>query len=360
MKTVLSGMRPTGRLHLGNYWGALHNYIKLQNEFNCYFFIADLHSLTTSTENTSHIYENSILMIVDWLSCGIDPQKSVIFRQSAISEHSEFHLILSMITPLSWLLRNPTFKEQLLELYLRRYKGQEDKAKKAQGYLEKIAHISDFNEDELKALNSDLANYGFLGYPVLQTADILLYDADYVPVGKDQLAHIEIAREIARRFNHTFSTDILKEPQPLLTETPVLPGLDNKKMSKSYGNTIEIGENGDTLLKKIMSMFTDPNKIRANDKGNPYGCVVFAFHKIYNNSWYERETECKEGKIGCVKCKRHLFELMDPEMKKINEKQNYYLNNKKLIEDIIEHGNQKAKEKASKKFSEIVKAVKLI
>ncbi len=326
MKRILSGLRPTGKVHIGNYFGALVNWIKFQEEYECYYEVADWHVLTTDLEHIDLMQKNIIETVTDWIAAGIDPYKATIFVQSGVKEHAEFHLLLSMLVSVSRLQRNPTLKEQ----------------------------IRDLNKEE------EQISYGHLGYPVLQTADILLYDADYVPVGKDQLAHIEIAREIARRFNHTFSTDILKEPQPLLTETPVLPGLDNKKMSKSYGNTIEIGENGDTLLKKIMSMFTDPNKIRANDKGNPYGCVVFAFHKIYNNSWYERETECKEGKIGCVKCKRHLFELMDPEMKKINEKQNYYLNNKKLIEDIIEHGNQKAKEKASKKFSEIVKAVKLI
>ncbi|MCX7647717.1 MAG: tryptophan--tRNA ligase [Elusimicrobiales bacterium] len=358
-KIIVSGMRPTGRLHLGNYWGALHNYVKLQNEYKCYFFIADLHSLTTSSENTARIYENSILMIADWLSCGVDHKKAVIFRQSDIKEHSELHLVLSMITPLSWVLRNPTFKEQLLELYSRKYKGQEDKAKKAEGHIEKMGNVFDMNEEELNALNSEYANYGFLGYPVLQSADILLYDADYVPVGKDQLAHIEITREIARRFNHMFSTQLLKEPKPLLSETPVLPGLDGKKMSKSYGNTIEIGENGEILNRKVMSMYTDPNKLRASDKGNPDGCVVFAFHKIYNPDYSQREKECREGSIGCVKCKKHLFELLNPVMKEFSDKRNYYIDNKKEIEGIIEEGNKKAKEKASLKMIDVLKEIKI-
>jgi len=358
-KIIVSGMRPTGRLHLGNYWGALYNWIKLQNDYNCYFFIADLHSLTTSSDNTSNIYENSILMIVDWLSCGIDPNRVVIFRQSEIKEHYQLHLILSMITPLSYLLRNPTFKEQLVEIYKLKYRGQEDKAKKATGYIEKIGKISDMNDQEINALNSDAANYGFLGYPVLQSADILLYDADFVPVGKDQLAHIEITREIARRFNRLFSP-VLKEPQALLTEHPLLPGIDGKKMSKSYGNTIYIGENGEELNKKIMRMFTDPNKIRANDKGNPDGCVVFAFHKIYNQNYKEREIECREGKIGCVNCKKNLFNILDSIMKEINDRRSYYISNKNLIMDIIDKGNKKASCVSAKKFEEIMRSVKLI
>lgn len=358
-KIVVSGMRPTGRLHLGNYWGALYNWIKLQNDYQCYFFIADLHSLTTSTDNTSRIYENSIFMVIDWLSCGIDADKCVIFRQSDIKEHSELHLILSMIIPISWLLRNPTFKEQLIELYLRKYKGQEDKGKKAEGYIEKIGKISNMDKDELNAINSEFANYGFLGYPVLQSADILLYDADFVPVGKDQIAHIEITREIARRFNHIFSSQIMKEPSPYLGDNPVLPGIDSKKMSKSYGNTIEIGENGEALSSKIMKMFTDPSKIRADDKGNPDGCVVFAFHKIYNQSYKEREKECKEGSIGCVRCKKHLFELLNPVMKEINNKREYYINNRKKIEDIINEGNEKARQKASSKMTQILKEIKI-
>jgi len=357
-KIVVSGMRPTGRLHLGNYWGAIYNWIKLQDDYKCYFFIADIHSLTTSTDDTDAIYENSILMIVDWLSCGIDPTKVIIFRQSDIKEHYQLHLILSMITPISWLLRNPTFKEQLVEIYQRKYRGQEDKAKKAGGYIEKIGEISDMSRKEVDAMNSDAANYGFLGYPVLQSADILLYDADLVPVGKDQLAHIEITREIARRFNKLFFP-LLKEPEALLTENPLLPGIDGKKMSKSYGNTIYIGENGDELYKKIMRMYTDPNKIRISDKGNPSGCVVFAFHRIYNENYNEREKECRNGSIGCVNCKKNLFEILNKIMKEIDEKRNYYINNRKKIEEIIENGNKKASEVAAKKFQNILKVIKL-
>lgn len=351
---VLSGMRPTGRLHLGNYWGALHNFVKLQHEYECYFFIADLHSLTTSYELKNKISENTFLMVVDWLACGLDPKKVVIFKQSAISEHSQLHVLLSMITPLSWLLRNPTFKEQLLELYERKYKGQEEKAKKSEGSIRKIGELSGMDEKTQDALLSEIANYGFLGYPVLQSADILLYDADYVPVGKDQLAHIEMTRHIAARFNSLFKTDVLKQPQPLLTQTPILPGLDGKKMSKSYGNTIELGENGEVLYKKVMMMYTDPKKVKANDPGNPQGCVVCAFHRIYNPECKQIEIDCMSGKIGCVTCKKKLFEILDPWMKDINEKRKNYIESKDIVYDVINDGNRKAKEKAAKKIEKIM------
>lgn len=358
-KIVVSGMRPTGRLHLGNYWGALYNYTRLQNDYECYFFVADLHSLTTSSDNTSMISENSMLMVATWLALGVDPQKAVIFRQSQIEEHYKLHIILSMITPLSWLLRNPTFKEQLVELYLRKYRGKEEKAKKAEGYIEKMAGLADLDGIEKDAFSSDYANYGFLGYPVLQSADILLYDADFVPVGKDQLAHIEITRDLARRFNSIFSTKIMKEPLPLLTENPVVYGIDGKKMSKSYGNTIELGENDESLEKKIMSMYTDPKKIRLNDKGNPDGCVVFSFHKIYNPEYEVREKECREGRIGCVKCKKHLYELLNPQMKDLDERLKYFINNKNYLNEIIENGNKKAREKALRKINEVFKIINL-
>ncbi len=360
MKIVVSGMRPTGRLHLGNYWGALKNFISLQNDYECYFFVADLHSLTTATDMKEKIVENTFLMIADWLACGIDPKKCVIFRQSDVPAHYQLHLLLSMITPLSWLLRNPTFKEQLSELYERKYKGQEDKAKKSEGSMRKIAEVSELDEKTQDALLSEIANYGFLGYPVLQSADILLYDADFVPVGKDQVAHIEITRHIASRFNSVFKKEVFKQPQPLLTDTPVLLGVDGKKMSKSYGNTVEIGENGQTLKKKIMAMYTDPKKIRATDPGNPYGCVVYAFHKLYTAEYQSIESDCKAGKIGCVACKKKLFEILDPIMREIDEKRRFYIENRKVVDDIVKWGNEKATAKASSKLNHAMSAAGLL
>ena len=360
MSIVLSGMRPTGRVHLGNYWGALHNFIKLQHEYVCYFFIADLHSLTTSADQKNRISENTFLMVVDWLAAGILPERSIIFRQSDVPQHAQLHLILSMITPLSWLLRNPTFKEQLIELYGRKYRGQEDKAKKSEGFIRKISDLADMDEMTRDALLSEISNYGFLGYPVLQTADILLYDADYVPVGRDQIPHMEIARDIARRFNAIFKTDILKEPQPILTQTPILPGIDGKKMSKSYGNTIDLGENGDVLYKKIMMMYTDPKKIRATDPGNPEGCVVHAFHRLYNPQYEQIDLDCRKGRIGCVACKKMLYEILNPWMEEIDERRKGYIENKDFVYDLIKRGNKVAQEKASKKIEEVFKVIGLV
>ena len=310
---VVSGMRPTGRLHLGNYWGALKNWVELQDKYDCYFFVADWHALTTSHEETAAMRENARLMAADWLAAGLDPAKCVIFRQSDIKAHAELFMLLGMLTPVSWLLRNPTFKEQLQELYKQKYKGQEDKMKKAEGITKQMAEAHGHDADEL-ALHSDMAVYGFLGYPVLQAADILMYGAKYVPVGRDQLPHLELTREIARRFNHTVKQEILFAPEPLLTSAPMVPGLDGRKMSKSYGNTVELGEEPKALEGKVKKMFTDPLKLKVDDKGHPEGCVVFAFHKLYNTGWAARKAECSEGKIGCGACKKHLIELMSGPM----------------------------------------------
>ncbi|MGC8866840.1 MAG: tryptophan--tRNA ligase [Elusimicrobiales bacterium] len=360
MKVVVSGMRPTGRLHLGNYWGALRNFINLQNDYECYFFIADLHALTTANDMKQRISENTFLMVADWLACGLNPEKCVIFRQSDIPAHYQLHLLLSMIVPLSWLLRNPTFKEQLIEIYEKKYKGQEDKAKRSVGSIRRIAEASGMDDKTQDALLSEIANYGFLGYPVLQSADILLYDADFVPVGKDQLAHIEITRHVASRFNSIFKKEVFKQPQPLLTDTPVIPGIDGKKMSKSYGNTVDIGENGDSLKNKVMSMYTDPKKIRATDSGNPNGCVVYAFHRVYNPDYKNIELDCKAARLGCVACKKRLFEVLNPIMKGIDDKRRFYLENRDVVYDVIKSGNDRALKKSGKKFDEVLSAIGLV
>lgn len=229
----MSGMRPTGKLHLGNLFGALINWVKLQDEYHCFFSVADWHALTTGYEDPSNIKNNTNEMLLDWLSAGIDPEKSVVFIQSHVKEHAELHLLFSMITPLSWLERNPTYKEQLKELEGR-----------------------------------NITNYGFLGYPVLQAADILAYRADGVPVGEDQLPHLELAREIARRFNFLYKP-VFPEPQAILTEAKILPGIDNRKMSKSYNNTIDISDSPEVIRKKVKLMVTDPNRIKKTDPGNP-------------------------------------------------------------------------------------------
>ena len=345
-KVVVSGMRPTGRLHLGNYWGALKNWVELQDKYDCYFFVADWHALTTGHDKADNIPDNTRLMVVDWLTAGLDPAKCVVFRQSDIKEHAELYLLLGMITPVSWLLRNPTFKEQLLELHKQKYKGQEDKMKSAEGASKKLleAHAG---EGEDLATHSELSTYGFLGYPVLQAADILLYKADYVPIGKDQLPHLELTREIARRFNHAAGSPALTEPDALLTSSPSVPGLDGRKMSKSYGNAIELAEEPKSLEAKIKKMYTDPAKLKVDDKGHPEGCVVCAFHKLYNPGWAAREAECKAGAIGCGACKKQLFELMDKAMEEFRVRRRTCENDSAGVDKILEAGNARAKTAAA-------------
>lgn len=346
-KVVVSGMRPTGRLHLGNYWGALKNWVELQDKYRCWFFVADWHALTTGHDKSENIPESARLMVQDWLAAGLDPEKCVIFRQSDIAAHAELYLLLGMITPVSWLLRNPTFKEQLLELHKQKYKGQEDKMKSAEGASKKLLEAHAGGDDDL-AVHSELSTYGFLGYPVLQAADILLYKADYVPIGKDQLPHLELTREIARRFNHVFGASrgaaapVLKEPDALLTSSPLVPGMDGRKMSKSYGNTIELAEDPKSLEAKIKRMYTDPAKIRADDKGHPEGCVVFAFHRLYNPAWSAREAECKAGSIGCGACKKHLFELMNGSMEVFRIRRKAVEGDPAAVDRLLEAGKAKA------------------
>lgn len=345
---VVSGMRPTGRLHLGNYFGALRNFVELQNKYKCYFFVADLHALTTAAENTENLAFNSKQMVIDWLAAGLDPEKCSIFVQSHVPEISELTTLLGMITPLGWLLRNPTYKEQLNELFRKKYAGQEDKIA-----AEKMAMLT---EAEL----SEMSSFGFLGYPVLMATDILIHKAAYVPVGQDQTAHMEIARDIARRFNDIYDTDALIEPKPLFTSVPKVPGLDGRKMSKSYGNTIELGEEPQAVRKKVMSMFTDPNKQKANDPANPDGCTVFAFHKIYNPDFEKRAEECRAGALGCVACKKHLFELMEKEITEFNQRRNFYAKDEALLEKILKRGAEAARESASKTLAEVKKVMKVL
>jgi len=358
-KIVVSGMRPTGRLHLGNYWGALKNWVDLQEKYQCYFFIADWHALTTGHDKADSIPENTRLMVQDWLAAGLDPDKCVIFRQSDIKEHAELYLLLGMITPVSWLLRNPTFKEQLLELHKQKYKGQEDKMKSIDGAAKKLleAHAG---EGEDLAIHSDLSTYGFLGYPILQAADILLYKADFVPIGKDQLPHLELTREIARRFGHAFGSPVFREPDALLTATPSVPGIDGRKMSKSYGNTIELAEEPKSLEAKIKKMYTDPLKIKVDDKGHPEGCVVCAFHRIYNPDWAKQEEACRTGATGCGACKKQLFELMNKAMEEFRARSKNCDTAPAALDRILEAGNARARAVAAAVMTEANKTVGMI
>lgn len=321
---ILSGMRPTGALHLGNYFGALENWVKLQDDYDCYFFVADWHALTTGYEDTSEVKNNINDIIIDWISAGLDPEKCVIFLQSSIKEHAELHLLFSMTTPLSWLYRCPTYKDQL---------------------------------NQIKDRN--ITTYGFLGYPCLQAADILMYKAEYVPVGEDQLPHLELTREIARRFNNLFE-EVFPEPQAILTKAKVLPGTDGRKMSKSYGNTIALSDSHEVIGKKVSTMITDPARIKKDDPGHPDICTVFAFHKVFNEEEIPQiEEDCKGGKIGCVQCKKRLAQKMTEHLEPIYERRQKLLEKPGVVKEILHNGNENAKKVASKTMEEVRKAMKI-
>ncbi|MBP5616520.1 MAG: tryptophan--tRNA ligase [Elusimicrobiaceae bacterium] len=346
-KIVLSGMRPTGKLHLGNFHGALKNWVALQDRYNCYFFVADLHSLTTAYQHTENLAQNSEDMLIDWLTAGLDPKKCTIFIQSDIPQVSELNTLLGMITPLGWLLRNPTYKEQIQELLKQKYAGQLDE--KTLG--EKVASI---------AADDDISCFGFLGYPVLMATDILIQQASYVPVGKDQTAHLEIARDLSRRFAEIYGEQVFTEPQPLYTTVARVPGLDGRKMSKSYNNSIFLGEDIDSVRKKVMSMFTDPNKKAKDDPADPEGCVAFAFHKIYNPNAATRCEECKAGALGCVACKKELFALMEPELTAFNARRKTFEQDKAQLIQIVAQGKEKARANAACTLEKVKKVMRII
>ena len=320
-KRILSGMRPTAKLHLGNLLGALENWKKLEGA-DSFFMIADWHALTTEYASHAAIKANVIEVVIDYLAAGLDPNKSTIFLQSLVPEHAELTLLLSMITPLSWLERNPTYKDQL----------QEQKGK-------------------------DLATHGFLGYPVLQAADILLYKADAVPVGEDQLPHLELAREIARRFNHLYKP-VFKEAEAILTKTPKIPGTDGRKMSKSYGNTIDLSDSPEEVDKKVMQMVTDPARKKREDKGHPEVCPVYFFHTIFNKANQETVAkECRAAELGCVECKREMADHLLPFLKPIYERRREFQAKRNQIREILIEGSKKAKTVASATLAEAKEAV---
>ena len=326
-KRILSGMRPTGKLHLGNLHGALKNWVELQNnsDFERFYFVADWHALTSDYSDSSCIKENTTDMIINWLSVGLDPTRATMFIQSSIKEHAELFLILSMITPLSWLERNPTYKEMKTEL-----------------------------------ADKDLSTFGFLGYPVLQAADIIMYKASGVPVGVDQLPHVELTREIARRFNFLYR-EVFPIPEPLLTNVPKLLGIDGRKMSKSYENSIYLTDRGNVLREKIGSMFTDPQRMRKSDPGEPDLCNVFAFHRIYSppEEGDEISMECRRAGIGCVECKRRLADRISEKMKPVHDRQDYYRHHLKEVWEIIAEGNIRAGGIARMTMEEVREAIKI-
>ena len=319
---VLSGMRPTGKLHLGNYVGALQNWVGMQDQYECYFCVVDWHALTTDYADTSKIKENSLEVVFDWLAAGLDPARSVIFMQSHVPAHAELHLLLSMITPLGWLERVPTYKEQ---------------------------------RENIK--DKDLGTYGFLGYPVLQAADILIYKADVVPVGEDQVAHIELTREIARRFNGFYGTTkpVFPEPQSLLTPAPKLPGTDGRKVSKSYGNTIMMADPEPVVRQKLKTMVTDPARVRRSDPGNPDVCPVGDLHKIFSSKETMAKVNegCRSAGIGCIECKGWAADALLQLLSPMQERRRKFEENPKLAWDILEAGTERARKTSGKSMEDV-------
>ena len=351
---VFSGMRPTGRLHLGNYWGALKNWVGLMTQYPCYFSVVDWHMLTTGYNDTSDLKKNVHEMVLDWLAAGLDPAQCVIFRQSDVPEHAELALMLAMITPLSSLENNPTWKEQLQELA------------KTKAGMAAAGEATKYEENKQGA-NYELRTFGFLGYPVLQAADILLYHGTKVPVGQDQLPHLELSREIARKFNHAFG-EVFAEPQGLLTPTPKVPGTDGRKMSKSYNNAIDIYETAASLEKKVKGMYTDPTRIRVDDPGhpepcpeNPPGCSVYALHKLYADEAFvkTRGDVCRAGQIGCSACKKDLISEMSLPFDDFRRRRDAFTVEAGMIDGILADGARKARAVASKTMDEVRRAMRL-
>jgi tryptophanyl-tRNA synthetase len=324
-KIVLSGMRSTGKIHLGNYFGALKNWVELQDRYRCYYFAADWHALTSDYADPSRIAENTIEMVIDWISAGLDPERSTIFIQSMVPDHAELHLLLSMLTPLGWLERVPTYKEQMQQIE-----------------------------------NKDLSTYGFLGYPVLQTVDIAIYRAHFVPVGEDQASHLEMARELVRRFHH-FYGELFPEPQILLTPTPRVPGIDGRKMSKSYGNAINLSDSPEVILQKCKQMFTDPQRLKRSDPGRPEVCNLYDFHKLLSPPEVQERVarECRAAQIGCVDDKKLLAQILTDYLEPMRRRRQELENDRDTVFDILLEGSRKARERTAETMEAVRSAMGL-
>ncbi len=325
---ILSGMRSTGKLHLGNYVGALANWVRLQDDYECFFFIADWHALTSDYADTSRVKQNTLEVALDYLAAGLDPERSTIFIQSHVPIHAELHLLLSMITPLGWLERVPTYKEQ---------------------------------RENIK--DKDLGTFGFLGYPVLQAADILIYQANFVPVGEDQVSHLELTREIARRFNMFYGGghEVFPEPQPLLTPTPKLPGTDGRKMSKSYGNTILLTDPEPLVRQKLKTMVTDPARVRRSDPGNPDVCPVGDLHKVFSDRSTVAKVDagCRSAGIGCIECKGWAADSLVQVLNPLQERRRKYENDPRMTWDVLEAGSARARKAAEATMKDVREAMQM-
>jgi len=326
LKRVVSGMRPTGKLHLGHLVGALQNWVALQAQYDCYYFVADWHALTSDYADTSGVVESGLDNVADWIAAGIDPEKSTLFIQSLVPEHAELYLLLQMVTPIPWLERVPTYKEQMEQLS-----------------------------------QKDLTSIGFLGYPLLQTADVIIYNAHFVPVGEDQVPHLEFSREVVRRF-HNFYGEVFVEPQPLLTPTPRLPGLDNRKMSKSYGNTIDLTDTPEAVVAKVRQMYTDPKRVRADIPGTVEGNPVFIYHDAFNPNREEVEdlkTRYQAGKVGDVEVKTKLAAAINAMLEPMRERRAALMARPGDLRDLLEAGSARARTVARETMDRVRTAVNL-
>ncbi len=324
---VVSGMRPTGKLHLGHLVGALSKWTELQSDYDCMYFVADWHALTSDYSDTGQVTQNAYDNVADWIAAGIDPERCTLFIQSLVPEHAELYLLLQMVVPIPWLERVPTYKEQIDQLAER-----------------------------------DLSSIGFLGYPLLQGADVVVYRAQYVPVGDDQVPHLELTREVVRRF-HQFFGEVFVEPQPLLTTVPRLPGLDNRKMSKSYGNTIDLSDDDSTVRKKVMQMYTDPKRVRADTPGTVEGNPVFIYHDAFNSDLAQVEdfkTRYRAGTVGDVEVKKSLVDAINMHLEPMRERRKEILSQPGRIREILYDGSAKARRLAQETMAEVREAVKLI
>ncbi len=326
-RVIVSGMRPTGRLHLGNLHGALTNMVALQQDpqNRCFYFSADWHALTTGYLDPSSVRVDEREMIIDWLAAGLDPTRATLFVQSKVKAHAELLLLLGMVVPLPWLERVPTFKEQQAEM-----------------------------------ADRELNTYGFLGYPLLQTADVIIYKATHVPVGQDQLPHLELSREVVRRFNHHYGP-LFPEPEPILTPVPKVWGTDGRKMSKSYGNSITIGEDEESTRKKIMTAVTDPARVHRSDPGEPTKCGIYLLHRLYSTAERVKEVEvgCRSAGIGCVECKRWLLEKLLPSQAELRERRLEVAAHPEVVDDILQTGNRQANEVAERTMTDVRAAMHL-
>lgn len=335
---IMSGMRPTGKLHLGHYMGVLKNWLSFQDDYECFFAIADWHALTTKFDQTETLKQNIVDVALDWIACGINPDKSIIYLQSLIPETAELHLLLSMITPQNWVERDTTLK---------------DMVKMLRGNMEENGENPSY---------SGLVSYGLLGYPILQTADIIQFNASLVPVGKDQLAHLEISRDIVRRFNHLYKTSLIREPQPKLTDIPMLKGIDGQKMGKSFNNDIKISDSEEVTTKKIMSAITDRSRIKKTDPGHPDLCeVVCPYYEIFadEETVKKQRNNCENALWGCADCKRELASIINSQFKEIREKRIELEKNPDFIHKIIKSGSEKARDTSSVFLKEIKQAMRL-